>query len=496
MWTKLLNRVCTGWTITTWCLASRSDISSFLIRVSNNSRWRVCSVWTTSWYILHKKKNRCDSARSGRERFFVGSERRSAGTGAFHLRRAPCCLLYPVRWNVPVYRANLHRIFDWNRSVCHRSWSAFRKWARSKSELRLVMMTVIRAKPRGTSDALVRGLLHANLLLSLTTPGCREPRAKIALSWVPKLSAPWIFECDDYVTTATKIKNCQMPGDWLIADWWLLWRGGLNEYVVVYLASTEYGIRSKENGGAHHNCPSRQRRRHKKYGCGEHNLHLSNPHHGSVETGKGDCRSRIPSRVARFLRRDMEKPNGRTDPTRTAKTTAQGWDRRCGASSSHKPLSWLLIMHTKAHGLPYYVQFSVDRQTAECDICTDETVGRPPRATTCTSFGCTSFCTPVNGLLLTLETICLRRDWPQRKIVIVLDCVTATLPCTSHSHKSRFSLNNLQIVVETESVAHSGVGSKTGNLPEMPDVHTTHEFHQWYTELDARKKAEWDEKYR
>jgi hypothetical protein len=30
----------------------------------------------------------------------------------------------------------------------------------------------------------------------------------------------------------------------------------------------------------------------------------------------------------------------------------------------------------------------------------------------------------------------------------------------------------------------------------MPDVHSTHEFHQWYTELDARKKVEWDEKFR
>jgi hypothetical protein len=51
-------------------------------------------------------------------------------------------------------------------------------------------------------------------------------------------------------------------------------------------------------------------------------------------------------------------------------------------------------------------------------------------------------------------------------------------------------------VAETESLAHGGVGSKNDHPAAMPDVHSTHEFHQWYTELDARKKVEWDEKFR
>ena len=51
-------------------------------------------------------------------------------------------------------------------------------------------------------------------------------------------------------------------------------------------------------------------------------------------------------------------------------------------------------------------------------------------------------------------------------------------------------------MAETESLAHDGVDSKTDHPAAMPDVHSTHEFHQWYTELDARKKVEWDEKFR
>jgi len=55
------------------------------------------------------------------------------------------------------------------------------------------------------------------------------------------------------------------------------------------------------------------------------------------------------------------------------------------------------------------------------------------------------------------------------------------------------------IMAETDGLAR-GVGSggnyKNDQAASMPDVHSTHEFHQWYTELDARKKIEQDEKFR
>ena len=58
------------------------------------------------------------------------------------------------------------------------------------------------------------------------------------------------------------------------------------------------------------------------------------------------------------------------------------------------------------------------------------------------------------------------------------------------------SLKQIQIMTETEGLAHRAIGNKTERPAAMPDVHSTHEFHQWYTELDARKKVEWDEKFR
>jgi len=52
-----------------------------------------------------------------------------------------------------------------------------------------------------------------------------------------------------------------------------------------------------------------------------------------------------------------------------------------------------------------------------------------------------------------------------------------------------------QLIEETENQAHGVVGSSTV-VVLVPDIHSTHQFYHWYTELDVRKKVEWDERFR
>eukprot|EP00227_Mantoniella_beaufortii_P002645 CAMPEP_0197613336 /NCGR_PEP_ID=MMETSP1326-20131121/58966_1 /TAXON_ID=1155430 /ORGANISM="Genus nov. species nov., Strain RCC2288" /LENGTH=793 /DNA_ID=CAMNT_0043182195 /DNA_START=165 /DNA_END=2546 /DNA_ORIENTATION=- len=51
------------------------------------------------------------------------------------------------------------------------------------------------------------------------------------------------------------------------------------------------------------------------------------------------------------------------------------------------------------------------------------------------------------------------------------------------------------LIEETENQAHGVVGSSTV-VVLVPDIHSTHQFYHWYTELDVRKKVEWDERFR
>lgn len=199
----------------------------------------------------------------------------------------------------------------------------------------------------------------------------------------------------------------------------------------------------------------------------------------------------------------MEQQKGRgaaVTRSTTPSSITHGWDRRCVQVGKLYFLTVRRVSRKFTASPLFCVQLSIDRKTVESYSCTDEKDVRALGPTTC------------------------KFPWlppqPQQPSVLLLRLAFGTFASPSHYARVAFctlrcfnffsfvplvrtrrahvfvSHINQQVMAETESMAVGEAGRKVDHPAAMPDVHSTHEFHQWYTELDARKKLEWDERFR